>query len=102
MINCNFCQTSSLSTGLESAQRLVATAELNADSPAVCGPDTTFQVQPEQLCASHPAGHTSDDGYEIFAAGQPDTPICTQGFYSESFGRLGASTNDAKHTGDRS
>ena len=37
-------------------------------------------------------------GYEIFASGQPDQPICTHGFYSESFGCLGAITTDVKHT----
>ena len=41
-------------------------------------------------------------GYEIFASGQPDQPICTHGFYSESFGRLGAITTDVKHTGGHS
>ena len=72
------------------------------------GLDNTFEGQPEQLCASHPAGHTSGVGYEIFASGQPDKPLCTHGFYSESFGRLGASTTGvgdtpvAEHTGDHS
>ena len=103
LIKYNFYQTSSLATGLESAQRLVATAQLNADSPAVLsGSDTTFEGQPEQLSASDPVGATPGGGYEIFATGQPDQPICTHGFYSESFGRLGANINDVKHTGDHS
>ena len=98
--NCNFCQTVSLSTGLEGAQRLVATAQLNAGSPAVSRP---FEGQPHQLCPTHPAEHASDSsGYEIFAAGQPETPLCTHGFYSEAPGPLGASTSVAMHTVDRS
>ena len=101
--NCNFCQTVSLSTGLEGAQRLVATAQLNAGSPAVSRPDTTFEGQLDQLCPTHPAGHASDSSwYEIFAAGQPETPLCTHGFYSEASGPLGAGTSLAMHTVDRS
>ena len=104
LINCNFCQTSSLSTGLEAAQRLVATAQLNADSPAVvAGADSTVEGQAEQLFASDPAGGTSGVGYEIFASGQPDKAFCTHGFYSEGVGRLGAiTTGVVKHTGGHS